>query len=163
MTYPLDNSISFLPCFLKLKQRLLPYFGYHFDFPAARLGNAACTPKLHHISRSLHVANEPFSMLDSHMSRLTCSSSAPSDFLALSDSRVSHVPHSMQSLQDLSGLKRSALNMDVACSSETSVPTYKTTRCQNPEVLHFPFFSTLLILQFKVCLPPLHSAVTTSK
>lgn len=102
--------------------------------------NAAWTPHLHHISHSLHLEKEPFSILDPQLSRFTCSSSGSSDFLTLSDSRGSNVPHSLQSLQDLSGLKRSALKREVACSSETSVPTYKTTRCQNPEVFHLTFF-----------------------
>jgi len=79
-------------------------------------------------------------MLEPQLSRFTCSSSEPNDFLTLSDSRGSNVPHSLQLLQDLSGLKISALKMEVACSSETSVPTYKTTRCRNPEVFHLTFF-----------------------
>lgn len=138
----------FLSCCLKLKlkQRLLPYFSYHFHFPAARLGkepyvcNAAWTPNLHHISHSLHPEKEPFSMLDPQLSLFTCSSSEPSDSLTLSDSHGSNLPHSLQSLQNLSGLKHSALKMEVACSSETSVPNYNTTRCQIPEVFHLTFF-----------------------
>jgi hypothetical protein len=79
---------------------------------SARLGkepyvcNGAWTPNLRHISHSLHLEKEPFSMLDPQLSRFTCSSSETGDFLALSDLRASNVPHSLQSLQDLSGLKK---------------------------------------------------------